>query len=1091
MSKLLSYSRREIPVIEALEPRIALSASPLSIARALDLPVGTDVVASGDPASFATLTLGATGQLLGFPSGGDGDLLILSTGIASQITTVGNAGGSQGTDLGPEGTVGDTATVNFTLQVPTGSLNQRLKLDFVFFTEEYPEFLNAGFNDNFTVKINGTNYAQDELGHLIEVDNVFFTGESAPGTFFDGRTGKLTLSYAVPADITTLDVELSITDVGDGELDSAVLVDNVRFETPQIVYLDFDGGTVLNQFGPGIHATLLGFSAEDIGSAIETSELIAELTAKLQSKFSLYDIFFTAEQPGAGDFTTLFVGGSNALTLDISGASLLVKNHFPAGNPTISEFLDLQDESLLGLAGAPDVGNYNHNDQAIVFSAELGAFYASVTPEERLDHLVITLAHELGHNLGLRHLSDTALNDIMKQSDPRDIGAVFGSTLAALAEHWTDGATDQNDEIYLASVLGKQGGSGLSPTNGGGSGSANPVVAKTLYDVTITIGTGDADESPVQLHFAKLDGSQNIALPILTSGAVITISAASKLGETVDVFSGKPTAGILTDAASAVPIYDANAHLNSIPLTKLTNGKLTSYGTLPLKLNQLGDVSVLPKKVGSFTDTDGDTYVVRLTGPGQIGYVLDDPDHDGTGSLSRLSVDGTTAGSSVLSITVVKAKTGDGRVDVGAMTGAFGAALKSIIAPSVDITGNGIIFSSALGSVTLHDLKNGADLLGGIGSSVKTSIRLHDVQTGSDIAFGTDVAFFKAAQFGDATLNAPSLAKMVVTTSMAGQLNISGLIGSLTTRDLLGTARVDGGGSIFESTVLAFHEVANGAAVALASAITSLKAARIGDASISAYRFGSITLTGDAKAGLLGDLAGDLLAESKLGTLTAHDLLGTASITAGGITSDLTALKLHQVWAGVSISLGNTISKLTAATIGDATITAAAIGSLLVTGDFAAALVGDFDADLTLEGGVGSFENNITTAVIQGRIHDATFRLDGVGSFTAFAFINSTLFAGYSPTNEAAPLDGGVFFADGVITAFVLKDTNAAFSNSIVAAKTIGTLNLGSVTASNGGTAFGILTHEALGKVTIPSSVIIYDKTLADNQSGDFHLLVA
>ena len=1081
MLKLKPNSRTVSPAIEALESRIALSATPLSIGRALDLPSGTEVVLHGDAASFATMLLGATGQLLGFPSGGDGDFLILSTGVASQITTLGNTGGSQGTDLGPVGSVGDTASVNFTLQVPTGSADQRLKLDFMFLTEEFPEFLHAGFNDTFSIKINGTNYAVDELGSLVEVDNVYFTGEAAPGTFFDGRTSKLTLSYAVPAGTTTLDVELSIADVGDGTYDSAALVDNVRFETPQTVYLDFGGSTVKNQFGPGINTPLPAFTAADLGSSSDTAALIADITAKLESKFSLYDILFTTTQPGAGDFTTLHIGGSDALLLDISGASPLVKSHFPAGSPTINDFLGLNGESLLGLAGAPDVGNRNHNDQAIVFSGELGAFYSSATPEEKLDHLVVTLAHELGHNLGLRHLTDTALNDIMKQSDPRDVGVVFGSTLAALAEHWTDGTTDQNDEAYLTSILGKQSGSGLAPASGSGSGDANPTPTKTLYDVTITIGTGDVDAAPVQLHFAKLDGSQNIALPILTGGAVITLSGASKLGGVIDIFSGKATGGVLTDTASAVPLYDANDHLKSIPLTKITNGKTASFGTLPLKLNQLGDVSVLSKKVGTFTDSDGDIYTVKLTGPGQLGYVLDDLDHDGKGGLARLSVDGTSVGASTLSITVKKAKTGDGRVDIGAITGSFGAGLKSIAAPAVDITGNGVNFSSALASVSLHDLKNGAHLFGGVGSGVKTSVRLRDVQSGSDIAFGTDVAFFQAVQFADSTLHAPSLAKMVVTTSLAGQLHITGRIGSLTTGDLLGTAMVDGGGSAFDSTALAFHEVMNGATVALAGTITTLKAAKIGDARITAESFGSIAIT--------GDFAGDLLADGKLGLLTAHDILSGASITAGGLPSDVTTLKLHQVEAGVSITLGSTIAKLTAAKIGDATIAAAAIGSLLVTGDFKAALVGDFDADLTLSGGLSSFQNNITTAVIQGRIHDATLRLDGIGSFTAYAFINSTLFAGYTPADEAQPMLGGAFLDSGTIKSFTLKDTHAAFSDSILAAKNIGTLSLASVTTSNGGDAFGILTHAAPGKVTIPG--FLYDKTLADNQAADFHILVA
>src|SRR5690349_10555656 len=140
--------------IEPLETRIALSATPLAVARALDLLDGTTVTLSGDPLSFGTQKLGSTGQLLGFPSGGDGDFLILSTGIARHVTTLPNTGDSQGTDLGPVGADGDTVSVAFTLPVPSVGVAQRLKLDFMFLTEEYPEFVGSDFNDKFEVFIN-------------------------------------------------------------------------------------------------------------------------------------------------------------------------------------------------------------------------------------------------------------------------------------------------------------------------------------------------------------------------------------------------------------------------------------------------------------------------------------------------------------------------------------------------------------------------------------------------------------------------------------------------------------------------------------------------------------------------------------------------------------------------------------------------------------------------------------------------------------------------------------------------------------------------------------------------------------------------
>src|SRR3954452_15086431 len=128
----MTHSSSYPGAIEPLESRIVLSVTPLSVGRALDLSDDVTVTLSGNGASFATMTMGSTGQLLGFPSGGDGDFLVLSTGIASHLTTWENTGDQQGTDLGSEGAAGDEVSVKFTLAVPQNSSQQRLKVDFMF-----------------------------------------------------------------------------------------------------------------------------------------------------------------------------------------------------------------------------------------------------------------------------------------------------------------------------------------------------------------------------------------------------------------------------------------------------------------------------------------------------------------------------------------------------------------------------------------------------------------------------------------------------------------------------------------------------------------------------------------------------------------------------------------------------------------------------------------------------------------------------------------------------------------------------------------------------------------------------------------------
>ncbi len=1083
------------PVIEPLEARIAPAATGLAIGRALDLPGGIAVSVTGDPAAVATQSLGTTGQLLGFPSGSDGDFLILSTGIATHVSTLTNSGDSQGTDLGPRGSDGDEVSVRFTLPVPVVSGEQRLKLDFMFLTEEFPEFVGAGFNDTFEVLINGVNQAKDEFGHPIDVDNAFFSGEAAPGTFFDGRTNKLTLNYTIPNGVTSLDIEMRLTDIGDGVLDSAVLVDNVRFESPQVVFLDFDGATVLNHFGVGVTGILPAFSAADIGSADATGDIITQLFAKVQALYADYDILFTMSQPAGGEYSTLVIGGNNDILLDLTGASVLTQQQAGGTSATLRDFFNLGADSILGLAGVPDVGNLDHSDQAVIFSGEFDNFFSGETVEARLDHLAVTIAHELGHALGLRHVEDANFGDIMKQNAPRDTGAEFGETLLTIAETWSDGVTLQNAEAYLTSVLGKSGGSALSPALAQQTGSFSTTSGMKLYDVTISIQLPGNESAPLTFHFDQFDAKQNLQLPALPVDATITLTASSAQGGATDVFSGKSVGGALDAAATAVPLFKADGALAGIPLSKSNGSTFSPLGSLPLKPNDLGDVKLAPKGVVKLTDADGDIYTIRLTGPGLFGYVLDDPDHDGKGGLSRLVLDDTTLASQLV-ITVAKAKGGDGFVDFEEISGTLGAALKSLDARGIDLTAEGISFAGAVRTVWIHDLSDGANIYTGTAAGVVSTVKAHAIGDGSNVAIGTDVGSFSAAEFGESSLTVPSLknflltgdAKAAIEGDFGGNAEIAGVLGKFSVHDISGGARIKAGGYFFDSTVLVMHEVADGAVINLGSAVASLTAAKIGDAAFKADAFGKVVVTGDKGSGLKGDVAGDFSAEGGFTQLRAHDILGTASITAGGISTDLSTFTVHEIRDGASISVETTITAFTAARIGSATLHAAAVTLLTVSGDAKTGLAGDFNATLSLSGGDVPFDNTLAVAIISGGMTGAKLTLDSIGQLSARSLIDSSIFAGFSPTNAGEPMDGGVFFAAGLIKSLTITGSIDAVANSIIAGSVVKEVKFRSLVSDNGGDAFGIISGGPLKQLSVPG--FTYHKAgPADQSLGDFHVI--
>src|SRR5262249_23951085 len=148
-----------------------------------------------------------------------------------------------------------------------------------------------------------------------------------------------------------------------------------------------------------------------------------------------------------------------------------------------------------------------------------------------------------------------------------------------------------------------------------------------------------------------------------------------------------------------------------------------------------------------------------------------------------------------------------------------------------------------------------------------------------------------------------SLGKLVITGNKAAglaadfdaQLNVSGLLGSLSVGDLHSTASIEAGGSPLDRTILAMRSVADGVSIAVASTVSSLHATAVGDASFSAQSFGTIALT--------GWLGGDITAIGKIGHLTARDLLSTGSITAGGLATDKTTLALGTIHDDASIAV--------------------------------------------------------------------------------------------------------------------------------------------------------------------------------------------
>jgi len=231
--------------VKAGFPQIPQTSAPLTIPSwkasdippALGAPTGTITVSqvNADPSGVAI----SSTPVLGFPRSGP-DHVVISSGDANEAAAAGDPGTFISTNLeGSAGADGNDLT-QLVLQVTPPSGSTCLIFDFVFASEEFPEYVGSSFNDVFTVetpsysvtKQNGqitapNNVAVDLAGNMVSINTVIGLA-SMPGTVLDGATPLLIASVPVTAGQTT-PVVLSVQDIGDSAFDSAVFIDSFRF----------------------------------------------------------------------------------------------------------------------------------------------------------------------------------------------------------------------------------------------------------------------------------------------------------------------------------------------------------------------------------------------------------------------------------------------------------------------------------------------------------------------------------------------------------------------------------------------------------------------------------------------------------------------------------------------------------------------------------------------------------------------------------------------------------------------------------------------------------------------------------------------
>lgn len=177
-----------------------------------------------------------------------------------------------------------------------------------------------------------------------------------------------------------------------------------------------------------------------------------------------------------------------------------------------------------------------------------------------------------------------------------------------------------------------------------------------------------------------------------------------------------------------------------------------------------------PVAPGSYTDQDSDAVTVKLKGAGSADVYLT----NGHGPIQSIDLVGTDPKKSALNIAVKTPKggAGDGRVSVGAITG---SGLKSFSAPMVDLNGDGIELNGYLGSVTLGNILDGADIIstGGISTQL-TNLKLADVADGTSIKLDNGISSLTAKSFGRGQIATASIGALFVKGDFSADIDVSG-----------------------------------------------------------------------------------------------------------------------------------------------------------------------------------------------------------------------------------------------------------------------------------------------------------------------------
>ena len=463
-------------------------------------------------------------------------------------------------------------------------------------------------------------------------------------------------------------------------------------------------------------------------------------------------------------------------------------------------------------------------------------------------------------------------------------------------------------------------------------------------------------------------------------------------------------------------------------------GNLEALALAPDATIQVVAPVLLPVgKSRTFTDSDGDIYTVKLSGPGTLSAALLDPDNDNKGSLDQLFLTGSTAKTKV-TITVKRAKDGpdadklpdgDGIVAIGDIT--ITGDLGSFTAKASDFTVNGIVASGVVGKVAVRDFAAVDAFLGVPGivaggtatSKTKLSVAARNIGDGFIITTPTGIVSITANEIGDGNITGATLGKLTTKTGMDAGLVIAGAVGSVTIGGIVNVGQWTVG-SIGAVTI-------GGALNADIDAATAIKSVTVKNGALNSQitgtTIGTVSITGGDLVGFIGSsapvgkvkglgalsitggsLTGSIVVTGNVGGITVKE---SKTGTGGAISGPITA----NSFGAIAVTGGNIAGDITSTGTATALGKAAALASLSITG-------GDLAADVRTLGAIGAVTVKADKAGLGGNLNTASILAAKIAAITVAKNItDSILLAGASFGGNGALGGGDDTFAAGSIGA--------------------------------------------------------------------------